>query len=166
MCSATDKQLFWGRLPDKVHATTPKGIVGGFEFTVFQRSLKEWQNIHLQVVKEINKSMFIRYSVTNHVLIITHITFWDCRMHIFSDNLSRNSYMYINSSNIIPTSPKNKPRMFVIGKIVLPCLGWRLTYCNSWMCLNTRGVVLAGARSGWTSTSWSRLLIIRMGVWK
>ena len=24
-----------------VHATIPKGIVGGFEFTVFQRNLKE-----------------------------------------------------------------------------------------------------------------------------
>ena len=26
----------------KVHATIPKGIVGGFEFTVLQRNLKEW----------------------------------------------------------------------------------------------------------------------------
>ena len=31
------------KLSDKVHAITPKGIVGGFEFTVFQRHLKEWQ---------------------------------------------------------------------------------------------------------------------------
>ena len=30
-------QLFREGLSDKVHATTPKGIVGGFEFTVFQR---------------------------------------------------------------------------------------------------------------------------------
>ena len=36
-------QLFRERLSDKVHATTPKGIVGGFEFTVFQRNLIEWQ---------------------------------------------------------------------------------------------------------------------------
>ena len=35
-------QLFWERLSDKVHAITPKGILGGFEFTVFQRNLKEW----------------------------------------------------------------------------------------------------------------------------
>ena len=35
-------QLFRERLSDKVHATTLKGIVGGFEFTVFQRNLKEW----------------------------------------------------------------------------------------------------------------------------
>ena len=38
-----------------VHATIPKGSVGGFE------------------------------------MIISHITFWNCRMLIFSDNLSRNS---------------------------------------------------------------------------
>ena len=35
-------QLFGERLSEKVHATIPKGIVGGFELTVFQRSLKEW----------------------------------------------------------------------------------------------------------------------------
>ena len=27
---------------EKVHATIPKGIVSGFEFTVVQRNLKEW----------------------------------------------------------------------------------------------------------------------------
>ena len=35
-------QLFRERLSKKVHATIPKGIVGGFEFTVLQRNLKEW----------------------------------------------------------------------------------------------------------------------------
>ena len=30
-------QLFRERLSEKVHATIPKGIVGGFEFTVLQR---------------------------------------------------------------------------------------------------------------------------------
>ena len=34
-------QLFGERLSEKVHATIPKGIVGGFEFTVLQRNLKE-----------------------------------------------------------------------------------------------------------------------------
>ena len=34
-------QLFRERLSEKVHAIIPKGIVGGFEFTVIQRSLKE-----------------------------------------------------------------------------------------------------------------------------
>ena len=36
-------QLFRERLSEKVHATIPKGIVGGFQFTVFQRNFKEWQ---------------------------------------------------------------------------------------------------------------------------
>ena len=34
-------QLFRERLSEKVHVTSPKGIVGGFEFTVLQRNLKE-----------------------------------------------------------------------------------------------------------------------------
>ena len=36
-------QLFREKLSEKVHATIPKGIVGGFKFTVLQRNLKEWQ---------------------------------------------------------------------------------------------------------------------------
>ena len=32
-------QLFRERLVEKVHATIPKGIVGGFEFAVPQRNL-------------------------------------------------------------------------------------------------------------------------------
>ena len=36
-------QLFQERLLEKVHATIPKGIVGDFELTVFQRNFKEWQ---------------------------------------------------------------------------------------------------------------------------
>ena len=34
-------QLFRERLSEKVHATIAKGIVGGFEFSVLQRNLKE-----------------------------------------------------------------------------------------------------------------------------
>ena len=34
-------QLFRERLSEKAHATVPKGIVGGFEFSVLQRNLKE-----------------------------------------------------------------------------------------------------------------------------
>ena len=33
-------QLFRERLSEKVYATIPKGIVGGFEFAVLQRNLK------------------------------------------------------------------------------------------------------------------------------
>ena len=35
-------QLFRERLLEKVHATIPKGIVGGFVCPVLQRNLKEW----------------------------------------------------------------------------------------------------------------------------
>ena len=79
----------------KVHATILKGIVGGFEFSFFQRNLKELarkaMEMCLRVLKESNKSRFDSYSVRNSVLIISHITFWDCRVHSFYDNLSRNS---------------------------------------------------------------------------
>ena len=40
LCSRV--HLFRERLSEKVHATIPKGILGGFEFTVPQKNLKEW----------------------------------------------------------------------------------------------------------------------------
>ena len=51
----------------------------------------------LRVLKESNKSRFDIYSVRsnrNSLLIISHITFRDCRVHMFSDNLSRNSCIH------------------------------------------------------------------------
>ena len=70
-----------------------------FSVCVFQRNLKEWQerpsaeavDICRRVLKESSKSRFDSYSVRNSVLIISHITFRDCRVHMLSDNLSRNS---------------------------------------------------------------------------
>ena len=53
----------------------------------------EAMDICLWVLKESNKSRFDSYSVRNSVLRISHITFRDCRMHIFLDNLSQNSCM-------------------------------------------------------------------------
>ena len=41
---STNIQLFRERLSQIVHATITKGIVGGFEFAVLQRNLKEWHN--------------------------------------------------------------------------------------------------------------------------
>ena len=90
-------QPFRERLSGKVHTTILNGIAGGFEFSVFQRNLKELarkaMEMCLRVLKESNKSRFDSYSRQeqfNSVLIISHITFRDCRVHIFSDNLSRN----------------------------------------------------------------------------
>ena len=50
----------------------------------------EAMDVWLRVLKESNKSRFGSYNVRNSVLIISHVTFRDCRVHIFSDNLSRN----------------------------------------------------------------------------
>ena len=90
-------QLFQERLSEKVHATIPKGIVGDFEFTFFQkkyqRMAREAMDVCLRVLKESNKSRFDSYSVRKSALIISHITFRDCRVHSSSDNLSRNSCM-------------------------------------------------------------------------
>ena len=55
-------QLFRERLSEKVHAIIPKGIVGGFEFSVLQRNLKELARKAMEmcfvVLKESNKSRF------------------------------------------------------------------------------------------------------------
>ena len=59
----------------------------------FERMAREAMDICLRVLKESNKSRFDSCSIRNSVLIISHITFRDCRLHIFSDNLSRNSYI-------------------------------------------------------------------------
>ena len=71
---------------------------GDFEFTVLQRLIermaREAMNICLRMLKESNKSRFDSYSARNSELIVAHINFRDCRVHIFSDNLSRNSCMY------------------------------------------------------------------------
>ena len=80
-------QLFRERLSEKEHATIPKGIVGGFEFTVllkkFEKMTREAMDLCLKVLKESNKTKFDSYSVRNNVLIISHITFRDCCVHIF-----------------------------------------------------------------------------------
>ena len=47
-----------------------------------------------QLLKESNKGRFDSHSVMNGVLIISHITFWDCQVHIVSDNLSRKSCIH------------------------------------------------------------------------
>ena len=56
-------------------------------------------DVCLRVLKESNKSRFDSYSVGNRVLIISHITFRDCRVHSFCDNLSRNSCIFLINDN-------------------------------------------------------------------
>ena len=54
---------------------------------------REAIDVCLRVLKKSNKSRFDGYSVKKSALIMSHITFRDCRVHSFSDNLSRNSCM-------------------------------------------------------------------------
>ena len=89
-------QLFREGLSEKVHATIPKGIVGGFECSDLQGNVKNWygrpRTYVLRVLKESNKSMFDSYSRQEQC--IDHIPYYLSglsRAHFFSDNLSRNS---------------------------------------------------------------------------
>ena len=109
-------QLFQERLSEKVHATMLKGIVGSTEWPVLQWNLKEWHksiDVSLWVLKESNKSIFNNYNVRNSVLIISHITLRDCRVHSFSDNLSQNS-----------------SKLTIVFEEALIC--WLVFLCNRW----------------------------------
>ena len=57
---------------------------------------REAMDVCLRMLKESNNRRFDSCSVTNSVLIVSHITFRDCRVHIFSDNLSRNTVYKID----------------------------------------------------------------------
>ena len=50
--------------------------------------------ICLRVLKKSNNSRLDGYCVRNSVLIISHVTFRDCRVQIFSDNLSQHSCIH------------------------------------------------------------------------
>ena len=63
-------------------------------------------DICLRVLKESNKSRFDRYSVSNSVLIIFHLNFWDCRMHIFFPT----TFLEIAVNNLCPTTMKDLMR--------------------------------------------------------
>ena len=57
----------------------------------FERMVLEAIDVRLRVLKESNNRQFDSNSARKSVLIISHITFQDCRVHIFSDNLTWNS---------------------------------------------------------------------------
>ena len=82
-----------------MHATIPKGIVGGFEFTVLQRNLKELarkaMKMCLRVLKESNKSRFDSYSRQEQC--VDHIPYYLSGLSCahFFDNLSQNSCIHV-----------------------------------------------------------------------
>ena len=66
-------------------------ILSSLFFKEFERMVREATDICLRVLKESSKSRFDSFSVRKSALIISHITFRDCRVHSFSDYLARNS---------------------------------------------------------------------------
>ena len=89
--------------------TIPKGIVGCVwvhcSLKKFKRMTGEVMDLCLRVLKESSKSRFDSYSVRNSVLTISHNTLRDCRVHIFSDILSRNSCMLLHHwTSLQPTA--------------------------------------------------------------
>ena len=90
---------FRERLSEKVHATIPKGIVGGFEFTVLQRTLKELarkaMKMCLRELTENNKSRIASYSCQEQC--IDHIPYYLSglsRAHFFRQPFSKQLYMH------------------------------------------------------------------------
>ena len=85
------------RVVGKGARDNPKRYCGWFwvhcSLKKFERMAREAMEVCLRMLKESNKGRFDSCNVRNSVLIISHITFRDCRLHIFSDNLSRNSYI-------------------------------------------------------------------------
>ena len=84
-------QLFQERLSEKVHVTVPKGIVGGFWVLCSLKKFEKWhwrpRTYVCECSRKATKVCSTAAVVRNHVLIISHIFFGDCRVHIFSDNL-------------------------------------------------------------------------------
>ena len=61
----------------------------------FKRMAREAMDVCLRMLKESSKGRLDSYCVRNSVLIVSHVTFRVCRVHFFSDNLSRNSCINI-----------------------------------------------------------------------
>ena len=119
-------QLFWERLSEKVHATILKGIVGDFKCTVFQRNFKESYGRPLIYVcecwRKITKVGSTATVVRNRVLIISHITFRDCRVHFIFDKLSRNSCINRAIFANLQRRPLKLGRLIVLQKTHLTAI--------------------------------------------
>ena len=86
-------QLFRERLSEKMYATILKGIVGGFEFTVLQRNLKELaqkaMKMCLRVLTERNK---VGSTASRQEQYIDHIPYYLSglsRAHFFRQTFSK-----------------------------------------------------------------------------
>ena len=73
-------------------------------------------DVCLRVLKESNYRRFDSNSVRKSILIISHITFRDCRVHIFCDDLTRNGCILKQSfTSVSAASGGYLPRGFTAG---------------------------------------------------
>ena len=76
----------------------PEGYSGWFRLHCSSKKLERraWEatDLSLQVLKESNKSRFDSYRVRNSVLIIFHITVWDCPEHFFTTTFLETAVYY------------------------------------------------------------------------
>ena len=89
-CKAVRIQLFRERLSDKCTWQARKVLWMVLSSPFFKEILRNVKASHRRMLvrdKGSNKSRLDSYIVRNRVLIISHITFRDCRVHILSDNL-------------------------------------------------------------------------------
>ena len=95
--SALCIQLFRVRLSEKGARDNPERYCGWFwvhcSSKEFERMAREAIEVCWRMLKESSNRRF------DSVLIISHITFRDCRVHIFSNNLSRNSCILSRTDN-------------------------------------------------------------------
>ena len=88
----------WRKVVGRSERDNPERYYGWFwvhcSLKNFERKAREAKELCLRMLKESNNRRFNSYSVRNSLLIISHIAFRDCRVHIFSDNLSRNSCIH------------------------------------------------------------------------
>ena len=89
-CKAVRIQLFRERLSDKCTWQVRKVLWMVLSSPFFKEILRNVKTSHRRMLvrdKGSNKSRLDSYIVRNRVLIISHITFRDCRVHTLSDNL-------------------------------------------------------------------------------
>ena len=127
------KQLFRKRLWEKSAREHPERYCGWFwvhcSSKKSERMAREAMEICLRVLKESNKSRFESYSVRNSELIVSHTTFRDCRVQIFSDSLSRNSC--ISGMRRSVSSPHKRLRR-ELKKWRAEEYFWRTSRCFIW----------------------------------
>ena len=62
-------------------------VLSSLFFKEIERMAQEAMEVCWRVLKESKQRNFHSYSVRNSVLVISRITFRDCLVHIFADNL-------------------------------------------------------------------------------